>query len=308
MINHIAIIGNGMIGAAWSAMFTGNGIRVKVIDMPQFLNTDRYDNYYKDLMELGMVTEKQFSAAKKLLALTADYADLADEEVIFECVPEKLDIKFSVYEKVEANCPNLKAIASSTSATSPADLAKGMKAKEKLIGAHPWNPPHLVPCVEVVKNDYTDQDSMDMIVELLEYCGREGSVMNKPAPGFIANRLQHALVREAVNIVEEGICSPRDVDKALRSSFAPRYTAIGLFEHQDYAGLDMVKNIHDYVFPTLSNADRTQAFIEERYDRGDLGVKTGKGIYDWSEVDMDAFRKKASEPYLQFFNWKLPEE
>lgn len=306
MVKHIGIIGNGMIGSSWSCMFTGNGIKVTLVDMPQFLSSERYDNYYKDLIELGLVTEEQYKKCKELITYTSDYNDLKDEEVILECVPENLEIKFSVYKQVEECCPKLKAIASSTSATSPADLAKGMKAKEKLVGAHPWNPPHLVPCVELVKNDYTDPESMQMVQELFEYCNREVSVLNKPVEGFIANRLQHALYREAVNIVEQGICSPRDVDKALRSSFAPRYTSIGIFEHFDYAGLDMIKSIDDYVFPTLCNATKTQDMIEERFQRGDLGYKTGKGVYDWSDVDMDLFRKKASEPYLKFFNWNLP--
>ncbi len=307
MVDHIGIIGNGMIGSSWACMFTGNGIKVTLVDMPQFLKTERYDNYYKDLIEMGLVTREQYEKCRQLMTYTSDYSDLKDEEVILECVPEKLEIKYSVYKQVEKNCPKLKAIASSTSATSPADLAKGMKAKEKLVGAHPWNPPHLVPCVEIVKNDYTNQEIMDMIQELFEYCGREVSILNFPAPGFIANRLQHALYREAVNIIEKGICSPEDVDKALRSSFAPRYTSIGIFEHFDYAGLDMIKSIDDYLFPDLCNAAKTQNMIEERFQRGDLGYKTGKGVYDWTKVDMDAFRKKASDPYLKFFNWKLPE-
>ena len=132
--------------------------------------------------------------------------------------------------------------------------------------------------------------------------------MNKPAPGFIANRLQHALYREAVYMVEQGICGPEDIDKCIRSSWGPRYTSIGLFDHFDYAGLDLIANIETYLYPDLCDIKTVHPSLQERLDRGDLGYKTGVGYYDWRERDMDAFREKTCAPYLQFFNWKLPEK
>ena len=109
-------------------------------------------------------------------------------------------------------------------------------------------------------------------------------------------------------MVEQGICGPEDIDKCIRSSWGPRYTSIGLFDHFDYAGLDLIANIHRYLYPDLCNATEVQSLIQDRLDQGNLGYKTGVGVYDWRERDMDAFRKKTSDPYLQFFNWKLPEE
>ena len=307
MERHVGIIGKGMIGISWAVMFTGNGIGVTILAKDEALGRKRYRTYYEDLIAQGLVTEKQAEACEKLLKCTEDYGDLKDERVIFECVKEDLDTKFGVYSKIEESCNDLLAIASSTSSISPADLSKGMRAKEKIMVAHPWNPPHLVPCVELVKNGFTAPESLEAVKDVLEYAGREVAMMNKPAPGFIGNRLQHALFREAVYMVEQGICGPEDIDKTIRSSFGPRYTSIGLFEHFDYAGLDMVKSIDDYLFPTLCTADKTQDMINERFNRGDLGYKTGKGVYEWESRDMDAFRKKASAPYLKFFNWKLPE-
>lgn len=302
-----AIIGKGMIGISLAVLFTGNGIRTTVLAKGEEIGREKYRAYYKDLIAQGLVTERQAAACEKLLHFTTDYADLANEKIVFECVVEKLDAKYEVYKQIEANCRQLVAIASTTSATSPVDLAGGMTHKEKIMVAHPWNPPHLVPCVEVVKNDFTAQNSLQAVVDLLEYCGREVALMNKPAPGFIGNRLQHALYREAVHMVEEGICGPEDIDKCIRSSWGPRYTSIGLFEHFDYAGLDMIVSIDDYLFPDLCNDTKAQPYIRERLNAGNLGYKTGTGVYDWRGRDMDAFRNKASAPYLQFFNWKLPE-
>jgi 3-hydroxybutyryl-CoA dehydrogenase len=132
--------------------------------------------------------------------------------------------------------------------------------------------------------------------------------MQWSAPGFVANRLQHALLREAVHIVEEGLATPRDIDKALMYSFMPRYTSVGLFEHQDAAGLDLVKNIEDYLLPTLSNACATPEYINKLVSENCLGMKTGKGIYEWPREAQDDFRTRASAPYLCYFNWDIPQE
>ena len=305
MQKHIGIIGKGMIATGLSVLFTGNGIAVTQLAKDEETGRKRYRTYYDDLISQGLVTKKQAEACEKLLSFTEDYSAFADERIIFECVVENIETKFEVYSKLEAACSELIAIASTTSSISPLDLAKGMQAKEKIMVAHPWNPPHLVPCVELVKNDFTSSEAVDSVKELLEYAGREVAMMYKPAPGFIGNRLQHALYREAAYMVEQGICGPEDIDKTIRSSFGPRYTSIGLFDHFDYAGLDMVLSIEDYLFPTLSDAHAAPELIRERVNRGDLGYKTGKGVYDWTSRDMDEFRNRASSPYLKFFNWKL---
>ena len=308
MEKKVAIIGKGMIGISLAVLFTGNGIPTVVLAKNSAVGLEKYRTYYKDLIAQGLVTEKQAAACEKRLSFTESYADLSDINVVIECVTEKLEVKYEVYRQIEANCPHLKAIASTTSAISPADLAKGMKQPEKIMVAHPYNPPHLVPCVELVKNGFTAQEALDAVTELLEYCGREVCKMNKPAPGFIANRLQHALYREAVYMVEQGICGPEDIDKCIRSSWGPRYTSIGLFDHFDYAGLDLIANIETYLYPDLCDIKTVHPSLQERLDRGDLGYKTGVGYYDWRERDMDAFREKTCAPYLQFFNWKLPEK
>ena len=308
MEKKVAIIGKGMIGISLAVLFTGNGIPTVVLAKNSEVGLEKYRTYYQDLVSQGLVTPAQAAACEKRLSFTENYAVLSDINVVIECITEKLEVKYEVYQQIEAHCPHLKAIASTTSAISPADLAKGMQQPEKIMVAHPYNPPHLVPCVELVKNDFTAQEALDAVTELLEYCGREVCKMNKPAPGFIANRLQHALYREAVYMVEQGICGPEDIDKCIRSSWGPRYTSIGLFDHFDYAGLDLIANIETYLYPDLCDTKTVHPSLQERLDRGDLGYKTGVGYYDWRNRDMDAFRKKTCDPYLRFFNWKLPED
>lgn len=310
-VNHVAIIGTGMIGASLAVLFTGNSYKTTMLainDAEAESGLARYNTYYKDLINQKLITPKQAEACAKLLRITQSYLDIADADFIFECVFERIDVKHSVYKETEKYCHNYKAIASSTSAISADDLATGLTAKEKLMVAHPWNPPHLVPCVEVVKSQHTSEEAVQFTVNLLRSVGREPVVMKKSAEGFIGNRLQHALYREAVHMVEAGIATPEDIDKTIMTSFGPRYASIGLFEHFDYAGLDLIVDIEDYLFPTLCNATKTQDIIREHVEKGELGFKTGLGMYDWSKKDLDEFRLRAGKPYLPFFNWSLPEE
>lgn len=308
-INHISIIGTGMMGSSLAALCTGNGYPTTMYafsDAGAKRGLKNYDSFFTDLITEGLITEKQYEACKKQLTITHSYEDLSDTDYIMECVPEKLEVKYSVYENIEKVCKKFKVITSATSAISAEDLAKGLVQKDKFLVAHPWNPPHLVPCVEVVTSSYTSGETVNCVKNTLESMGRKVILMKKDIPGFIGNRLQHALFREAVNLIELGVATPEDIDATLKYSFMPRYTSIGLFEHQDNAGLDLVDNIEKYLFQDLSTAQTTQKYIIDKVERGDLGVKSGKGVYDWSKKNLNDFYYRAQKPYFQFFNWKLP--
>jgi len=309
-INHISIIGTGMIGASMAALFTGNGYPTTMLainDQEKDKGLKNYNTCFQDLIEKKLLTTEQAERCLKLLSFTLDYEDIAETDFIFECVFEKLDVKYSVYEQIEKHCKKFQALASSTSALTADDLAAGLTHnKDKLVVAHPYNPPHLVPFVEIVKNSHTTDQAAKLVYDLLESTGRKAIIMNICSPGFVANRLQHALLREAIYMVEQGLATPRDIDKALMYSFAPRYTSVGLFEHQDAAGLDLVKNIEDYLLPTLSNANKAPEFINKLVREENLGMKTGKGIYDWPKEAQDDFRQRAAAPYLKYFNWDIP--
>lgn len=309
-INQVAIIGTGMIGASMAALFTGNGYPTTMLaynEQEKNRGKDLYDTCFKDLIDKNLITEEQAARCSGLLSFTYDYKDIANTDFIFECVVEKLDVKYCVYDLIEEHCTQFKVLASSTSALSADDLAEGLKkSKEKLVVAHPYNPPHLVPFVEIVKSKYTAEDAAQIAYDVLESTGRKAIIMQRSAPGFVANRLQHALLREAVHIVEEGLATPRDIDKALMYSFMPRYTSVGLFEHQDAAGLDLVKSIEDYLLPTLSNCNCTPQFFNKLVEEQKLGMKTGEGVYEWPEEAKEDFRRRASAPYLCYFNWNIP--
>lgn len=310
-VQKVAIIGTGMIGASLATLFTGHGYKTLMLainDKEAAGGLDRYRTNFADLKAEGLVTDKQIAACEQLLQITQSYDDLADADFVYECVFENKDVKYEIYGKLDACLTRVRGISSTSSAMDTNLLCQGFtRLRDKFAVAHPWNPPHLVPCVEIVKGTETSDEALAFICEFLESCGRAPVVMNRSVPGFVANRLQHALYREAAYMVEQGIASPQDIDRALQTSFVPRYTAVGIFEHFDYAGLDMIKSIEETLYHDLCDTKVPHDLVLDHYNKGELGYKTGSGVLDWHDVDIDAYRKRAAAPYLKFFNWSLPE-
>jgi 3-hydroxybutyryl-CoA dehydrogenase len=304
----IGIVGMGAIGSSLAALFTGNGYKTTVLGRrPQAVFMAAYDSLYDTLESRNLITKKQRETCGSLISYTTDYAGLADADIVIEAVPEDLDEKYKIYTKIEAACEKLQVLASATSAISPDDLKKGVKKwPEKVLVAHPINPPHLVPLVEIVRSTETEQKAVDLTYNFLESCGRKVCVMKKSAPGFIVNRLQHALLREAMYMVDNGLAGPEEIDKTLMYSFMPRYTSIGLFEHHDGYGMDMLEKLQNYLYPHLAAGKGSPDMVVNKVKAGTLGMKTGKGIYEWNDASIADLKKRAAEPYWRFFNWNLP--
>ena len=313
-VKHIGIIGLGMIGDSLAVLTTGHGYKTTCVArraemIPEYKAT--YDNYFREMIEKGLMPPEQLSICEKYLKYTLDYDEIADCDVIFECVNENVDLKHEIYARIEEKCPNVRAICSVSSTIIPDILAqKATKYKDRIIITHPFNPAHMVPFFELCGGADTDPGAIEFAVQLLEALGRKPVVMKKPAPGFIGNRLQFALWREALNLVESGICDPRDVDTCLNYSFCPRYTSIGIYEHFDNGGLLLNQAGCNGTFPTLSNMTQAPSYVTDRIARGDLGARSENkiGFYDWNGVDMKAYQERVNAPYWRFVNWDLPKE
>lgn len=305
---HVAVIGAGMIGLSMAALLTGNGIRTKLFVRSQIEERKaQYQRLMKELENSGVLSEEEQRKCSSYLTVVTSYEEMKDAEVAFECAAEKLDIKQSIYEELFKNCPFLKVIASTTSAISSQCLAENSSFPDKILVAHPFYPPHLIPCVEVVPNLYTKEGTVKFLVEFLRYLGREPVILKKDVPGFVANRLQYAMLREAIHIVEAGVADPQDIDHILMKSFAPRYTSIGIFEHFDNCGLDLVREISRGLYPELSGETSVQKLILELCCKKEYGVKSQKGIYDWSGTNMKEFQQRIKQPYIAGISWNIPE-
>jgi len=311
-VTHIGIIGLGMIGDSMAVLTTGHGIKTTCIcRRPEMISEYKktYDNYFQQMIDQGLMPPNQRDICEKYLSYTTDYSAIADCEVIFECVNENLELKYDILAKIEENCHNVKAICSVSSTITPDAMgAKMTKYKDRLVVTHPFNPAHMVPFFECCGGADTAEGVLEFSMELLAAMGRKPVALKKPTPGFIGNRLQFALWREALALVEEGICDPADVDVCLNYSFSPRYTSIGIYEHFDNGGLELNRSGCNGIFPTLSTIKEAPPAVTDRIAKGETGPRSEskKGFYDWNKKDYKDFQARVNAPYWRFVNWDLP--
>lgn len=309
-VDHIGVIGTGMMGTSLAVLTTGHGYKTTVLARsPQRAESCRgeFHAFFQEITDKGLMTPEQVAICAGYLHFAHTYEEMADVDVVFECVAEVVQTKHAVYQAIETHCPAVRAICSVSSAIVVDDLAKSAgRYKDRIIVTHPFNPPHMVPFFELSKGSDTAEGVMAFAVALLKSLDRKPVVLKKSAPGFIGNRLQFALWREALHLVQSGIADPQDIDTCLMYSFCPRYTSIGIFEHFDNGGMQLNYNVCKALFPVLCNDKEVMRIITDKIDAGDLGQKTGKGFYDWRNVDMEAYKDRVSAPYWKFFNWDLP--
>ena len=312
-VTSIGVIGNGMIGDSMTVLTTGHGYKtVSVVrDMARVpAYKAKYDEYYRQMIDHGLLTEEQFRICETYLTYTDNYADLADCQVIFECVTENLDLKHEIYAKIEESCPNVKAICSVSSSYLPDKLGEKMtKYADRVVVTHPFNPAHMVPYFEICTGEKTAPGLAEWVKEFLTTLDRKPAILKKPNPGFIGNYLQFALWAAALKLVEDGVCDPKDVDTCLNYSFCPRYTSIGMFDHFDNGGYRLNITTCDSVFPILPRWDGAPEIIREKAESPDAwGARseTKRGFYDWNGVDMAAYAERVNAPYWKFCAWDFP--
>ncbi len=201
---------------------------------------------------------------------------------IVETVVEDVRVKREVFSVLDRHAPAHAIIVSNTSSLPVDQIAGGMRHADRMLVTHYFNPPYLIPLVEVVLGSATSPETASSVVELLHAAGKQTAVLRRAIPGFIVNRIQAAIIREAVSLVEQGVASPRDIDTAVRISIAPRMSAAGLFEVYDLTGWDIVLAVCGNVLPDLDKRTELGAGVKSMVAQGRLGVKSMQGYYGWS--------------------------
>ena len=251
-------LGAGIMGAGIARVFGRAGHDVRVFDVRAEAAAD--------------AAESAGASAHDTVERAVDGATL-----VLEAAPERLELKHELIARVEAANADA-VIASNTSSIAPDALAAGMRDPSRLVIAHFFNPADTVPLVEVVPGPATPQATVDRMVALLETCGKTAVPLAQQVEGFIANRLQAALYREAMHLVDLGIATPEQVDQAVTAGLGPRWALAGPFEIMDLGGLDVWTSVTDGIFPSLGDASAAPAMLRERAERGELGAKTGAGF------------------------------
>jgi 3-hydroxybutyryl-CoA dehydrogenase len=248
-----------------------------------------YDCMDKIAANLAVLTEKDILKKEDVegifgrIRLTEDLEEaVKDADFVIECIPENMELKQDLFKSLEPLCRKDTIFATNTSVMSITKISEKCTEKSRVVGTHFWNPPYLIPLVEVVKSDYTSDDVMGKTMELLKKAGKHPIKVNKDVPGFVANRLQHAVWREAISIVERGIADAATVDEAVKYSFGLRLPKLAPMENADMVGTDLTLSIHSYILKHLENSAEPSPLLKEKVEKGELGFKTGKGFQEWT--------------------------
>jgi len=291
----IVIAGAGVMGASMAQIYAQYGYNVTVYDL--FPEAIRKGKDLIDLNQESNVVTGKLSAeeSRDLLARISYTSDLDCFKVadhVVEAIFERMDIKHDFWSKVSAIVPKEAVLASNTSGLSITEMAKAVEHPERFCGMHWINPPHLVPLLEVIRGEKTNDATAKAVYDYALSVGKKPTRVND-APGFVLNRLQFAILREAMYIVENGIASIEDVDNTFKFGMGMRYAAVGPFEIADLGGLDTFYNIACYLNKDLSDRKTVDDLLANLFNEGSYGVKSGKGYYDYSNgKDKDAIRRR----------------
>ncbi|MBU5440254.1 3-hydroxyacyl-CoA dehydrogenase family protein [Tissierella sp. MSJ-40] len=295
-IKKIGIAGAGTMGSGIAQIFARKGYEVVMTDISEeFLEKSKklVSIFNSSLIEEGLMTESEIENTIKNISYSTDKRVFSDTDVIIEAIIEKMDIKQDFWREVEEIAKSDAIFATNTSGLSITGISKKIKNKSRFIGMHFWNPPHIIPLVEIIRGDGTEDKTVDTLVELVKRIDKEPVVVQKDAPGFIGNRIQFAVFREALNIVEEGIATFEDVDRAMKYGPGFRYPIIGPLQTADLGGLDTFYYISSYLFNELSDVKEPQEVLKKLMDNNELGVKSKKGFYDYSDgKDEEAIKRR----------------
>lgn len=307
----IAVYGSGTIGSCEATLIIGHGLPCVVIGHSERgLERCRkaIEQNWDDLIAEGLATEKNKAAALKLLTITNDPVALAGCTFVFEAVAEGTEQKQEVYQAIEQYAAPNAVIASCTSSIDAEVLAKLTGRPENLLIAHPFQPVHMLPLVEVVRHEKTADETVSRTLALLERLHRQVVVLNRSVPGFLVNRFAQALFRESIYLIEQGITTAADIDKAVKYAMGMRYASIGLLEYFDAVGYDLESTIASNVYPDLCDTKEIQSLVKEGLASGMTGQVAGQGLYDWSQKDGDDFRRRKQSPYFDGVKeWTMPE-
>jgi 3-hydroxybutyryl-CoA dehydrogenase len=293
----IAVIGAGLMGHGVAQAFAVAGFSVSLTDPAEAARASALARIRANLADLG-----QDLAAAERVEIRPDAAStVRDADLVIEAAPEDLALKQALFREIEASAKPSALLASNTSVIPIASIMSALRDKSRALGMHWWNPPFLVPLVEVIRTEDTSDGSVARAMDILARAGKTAVEVKKDVPGFVGNRLQHALWREAIALVEQGVCDAETVDAVVKASFGRRLAVLGPLENADLVGLDLTLAIHETVLPHIDSRPSPSPYLRRLVASGRLGFKSGEGFRRWSADAQQALRRRVFD-YLRAFD------
>ncbi len=291
----IGIAGAGLMGSHLALLFASQGLNVSLYDpFPEAIERVK--------STLAPQLEKCGDAAASIVFGTTEDI-LATSDFVIEAIPEKLTLKHDLFQSLERLCRPDTIFATNTSGLSINAIAQAVENKQRFLGTHFFTPASIIPLVEVVRGDATSDEAITTAMDLLRAVGKRPVLIQHDIPGFIANRIQHALAREAMSLLEKGVASAEDIDEVVRWSLGVRLVFTGPLEQRDINGLDIHHAIASYLYPDLENRTVPSKALSDAVARGDLGMKSGKGFYSWDKNAIEACKDKKNKQLAALIKW-----
>ncbi len=292
----IVVAGAGLMGTSMAQIFAQHGYVVTIYDIVE-PGLEKSKNLIKinqeEQIKTGDIKKEESIALQKRLHHTIDKDCFKDCDLVVESIMEVMAIKQSFWGEISKLVPEDAVLASNTSGLSITRIAEAVHKPERFAGMHWFNPAHLIPLIEVIKGDCSAVETVDYLYDLALKLGKEPIRVNKDVPGFIGNRIQLAILRESLYLVESGVATYEDIDRCMKYALGFRYACLGPFEVCDMGGLDTFYHIAEYLYPDLSDVKEPEKTLKDLYEAGKFGVKTKKGFYDYSNgKDEEAIRRR----------------
>jgi 3-hydroxyacyl-CoA dehydrogenase len=286
-IKTIGVVGAGLMGHGIAQVFAQAGYKVLLNDVNQSLLDNGLSSIEADLKKLTQYGLLSVVEAKSAFPRVSPVLDLKEvgraADFVVEAVTENVDIKRKVFSTLDESAPPHAILASNTSGIPITLLASATRRPDKVVGTHFWNPPILLQAVEIVRGEKTSDATIQVAKELLEKVGKKPVVVNKDVPGQIGIRILYAIIREATSLVEKGVATPEDIDTVIKETLGTRFPVLGVFDLVDLSGVNILYAVSKIVYRDLDDTTEPHNIVKQMVERNELGVKTGKGFYDWSK-------------------------
>jgi 3-hydroxybutyryl-CoA dehydrogenase len=286
----IGVIGGGLMGHGIAYLLAAAGHDVSVFEPSAELRTSLPQRLQAivDLLGSDPALLKRIAAHDRLAPA------VQGATFVFEAAPEKLPLKRQIFAELESTVAADAILASNSSAIPTTEIGRDLKHRERVVGTHFWNPPHLVPLVEVIQNDKTSDAVVRATIDLLREAGKIPVHVRRDVPGFVGNRLQHAMKREAFALVSAGVCDAETIDTVVKEGFGARTAVLGPMEQSDLVGLDLALDIAEVLYEHLDRTAAAPSILREKVKAGKLGMKSGEGLRKWGPGEADAVRARLS--------------
>ena len=292
---NISIVGAGLMGHGIALTFAKAGYTVNVFDPIEDVVSNLTKRIENSLHGMGIEEQGINKILDNIQICSVLEECVGEADIVIEAAPEKIELKKSLFSQIESVAPNKSIFASNTSVIPITKIMGDLQNRERALGTHWWNPPHMIPLVEVIKTKWTSDSSINIVMNVLKDIGKTAVCVQKDIPGFVGNRLQHALWREAISLVENGVCDAESIDTVVKSSFGRRLAVLGPLENVDLIGTDLTLDIHENVLFDLNNSSQPSKYLRELVQKGRLGMKTNHGFKKWNENEPDIVRSRILE-------------